>query len=69
MTDCRTRVTKITLTVEPNDRLWGFSEMLHDMRDDTKESRIEAVIDLVNEDFMSMFEEATWNVEFSDDPD
>ena len=63
MTDCRPRVKKITLTVEPDNNLWGFPEMLHDMANDTKKDRIEAVIDLVNEDFMSMFENAVWRIE------
>jgi hypothetical protein len=65
MTDCRLRVKKITLTVEPDNALWGFPDMLDDMRDDTEEDRIEAVIGLVNEDFMLMFEDAVWRVEFS----
>ena len=68
MTDCRPRVTRITLTVEPNNNLWGFPEMLHDLREAADEDRIESVIDLVNEDFMGMFEDACWEVEFSDQP-
>ena len=66
VTDCRTRVTKITLTVEPNNGLWGFPDMLDHMRDDSREDQIEAVIELVNEDFMAMFEDAVWEIEFSD---
>ena len=65
MTDCRQRVKKITLTVEPDNDLWGFPDMLQDMADNSEDDRIEAVIELVNEDFMSMFEDATWQIEFS----
>jgi hypothetical protein len=60
------KVKRITLTVEPNDKLWGFSEMMEGMNDDCEAARIEAVIDLVNEDFMTMFEDAVWTVEFDE---
>lgn len=69
MTDCRPRVTKITLTVEPDNALWGFPDMLEDLGDISDDERAEYVIDLVNEDFMSMFEDATWNIKFSDTTD
>lgn len=66
MTDCRPRVKQITLTVEPDNNLWGFPEMLEHMGDVSDDERIECIIELVNEDFMSMFEDATWHVEFSE---
>ena len=66
MTDCRPRVSRITLTVEPDNSLWGFPEMLDHMGDVSDAERIEAVIDLINEDFMAMFEDACWHVEFTD---
>ena len=65
MTDCRPRVKRITLTVEPNNDLWGFPDMLHDMRDCSEADRIEAIIELTNEDFMSMFEDAVWRIDFA----
>ncbi|NJN84282.1 MAG: hypothetical protein HC802_19705 [Caldilineaceae bacterium] len=62
------RVKKITLTVEPNDATWGFSDLLAEMAGDSDEDHIEAVIELVNEDFHSMFEDAVWQVEFESAP-
>lgn len=60
------KVKQITLTVEPDDRVWGFSDLLEDMEFETEDERIEAVIELVNEDFMGMFEDSCWLVEFTD---
>ena len=58
------KVKRITLTVEPDDTVWGFSELLAEMPDASEDDQIEAVIDLTCEDFMSMFEDSVWCVEF-----
>ena len=57
------RVKSITLEVCPDDSVWGFSELLDGMDGDEREC-VEAVIELVNEDFHGMFEDAVWRVEF-----
>ena len=65
MINPRTGVKRITLTAYPDDSIWGFSEMIDLMGYDTDEECIEAVIDLANEDLMSLLEDAVWEIEFS----
>lgn len=67
MTNPRTVVKRITLTAYPDDGIWGFSEMIDLMGYDTDEECIGAIIDLANEDLMSLFEDAVWEIEFSED--
>ena len=55
---------KVTLTIEPDDSLWGFSELIETMKESTIDERIECVIQLANEDIGSFIEDAVWQVEF-----
>ena len=55
---------KVTLHIEPDDKLWGFSDMINMMKESTLEDRIECVIQLANEDIGSFIEDAVWEVDF-----
>ena len=55
---------KVTLHIEPDDKIWGFSEMIGMMKESTLEERIECVIQLANEDIGAFLEDARWEVDF-----
>jgi len=53
---------RITLTIEPDEKLWGFEDAIKDC--DTTEEEIETCIELANEDIVSLLDEAIWEVTF-----
>ena len=55
---------RVTLTIEPDDAIWGFSDLIATMKESTLEERIECVIQLANEDIGCFLEDAVWEVDF-----
>jgi len=61
---------KITVTWEPSDRLWGFSEMLEEMPDATTEEKKLAIMELITDcDPYEIWSEGEVQMEISPSPD
>ena len=53
---------KVTLHIEPDDALWGFTELISMMKESTEQDRIECVMQLAFEDIGTFIENARWEV-------
>ena len=61
-------VNRVTITVTPDDSVWGFSELLAEMpKKSSLQNELDAIMDLIREDLGSFIEDnAEWSIEIRD---